>query len=314
MRRVFNFYDRVTPTKVGVHSGHIRGFWGYGPQLTLGLQLFLTLTALITFALPAAAGEKETASERVARTNVIRCAYGATKPNMYKDLQTGEMKGIYTEILQEAAKLLSLTIEWAGEPGYAEFAEGLRSGRYDAFCAPVGIVPSRARVSISAIPLMYNPQFIYTRADYPTLKKEDNFNRAEIKAGTTDGESFQIMTRRFLPNATEHSLPNMTPPSMLFMDVALGKADVVIHDPVLVNDFNQENKDKYQLVQALKTPLSVTPTTAFTVLPSETHLLNMFNVAFQTLLDNGKVEEILIKYNITPDVLYRVAKPYEVPQ
>lgn len=273
---------------------------------------FLALLLLI-LPFPALASDKLTASERVVSTNILRCGYGGGTPYFKKDPNTGEISGMYVEILQEAAKLLSLKIEWTEEVGYAEFAEGMKIGRYDAFCAPIGIVPSRTRVSTSAIPLAYNPQFFYTTKEKKISSNIQDYNKKEITAVTTDGEAFQILTRKFLPNATEVSNASMTPPANIFMDVAMGKVDVVMHDPVHINTFNKENAEKGKLIPITDEPTSLTPTTAFSVLPKDTHLLNMMNVAFQTLLDNGKVEEILMKYEVTPDILYRVEPNYKKP-
>lgn len=272
---------------------------------------FLTLLFLsVLFSTQAMA---ETAAERVLKTGVLRCGYGTSYPNMYREMATGEMKGAYTEVLFEAAKLLNLKVEWVSEPGYAEFPEGLKQGRFDAFCAPIGIIPSRARVSTTSIPLAYNPQIIYVREGGMRFKKPADLNNKDVVMATTDGEAFQVMTRRFFPEAIEHSLPNMSPPSQLFLDVVMSKADAVLHDPVLVHYFNRDNKGKYRLVPAFDDPIAVTPTSVLTVLPSETHLLNMFNVAFATLQRSGKIDEILNKYEIGPDVLYRVQTPYIVP-
>ena len=277
------------------------------------MKAYLLSLIIILLSFPALASDKLTASERVVKTNVLKCGYGGGNPYYKKNPNTGEISGMYVEILQEAAKLLSLKIEWAEEVGYAEFAEGLKIGRYDAFCAPIGIVPSRARVSTSAIPLAYNPQFVYTTKQKKTSSNIQDYNKKEIKAVTTDGEAFQILTRKFLPNATEVSNMSMTPPANIFMDVAAGKVDVVMHDPVNIDMFNKESSEENKLVSITDAPISLTPTTAFSVLPEDTHLLNMMNVAFQTLLDNGKVEEILRKYGVMPDILYRIQPHYQKP-
>ncbi len=277
------------------------------------MKKYLLPLIIIFLSFPAMASEKLTASERVVRTNILKCGYGGGNPYFIKNPNTGTISGMYVEIVQEAAKLLSLKIEWTEEVGYAEFAEGLKIGRYDAFCAPIGIVPSRARVSTSAIALAYNPQFVYVRDDKKSSNSISDYDKKEIKAVTTDGEAFQILTRKFLSNATEISNISMTPPASIFMDVVSGKADVVMHDPVNINMFNKENSGKNKLIPITDEPVSLTPTTAFTVLPEDTHLLNMMNVAFQTLLDNGKVEEIFMKYGVTPDILYRVQPHYHKP-
>jgi ABC-type amino acid transport substrate-binding protein len=103
----------------------------------------------------------------------------------------------------------------------------------------------------------------------------------------------------------------MTPPGQLMMDVAMGKADVILYDPVLVENFNRDQKGKYKLVPLLDQPVSVTPTTVFTVHPDDTHLLNMLNVALNTLILNGRVDEILNSYSISKDLIYRPLRSYQ---
>jgi polar amino acid transport system substrate-binding protein len=279
----------------------------------MSLRAFMAVLVLATLAAGSAwAEEKQSAYDRVIKSGVIRCAYGTAEPAFYKDQKTGQMSGFYYEILEEAAKLLSLKIEYVAEPGYAEFIAGLQSGRYDAFCAMIGIVPSRARVSVTSIPLAYNAQVVYVREGEKRFKTPADLNKPAVKMATTDGESFQILTRRFFPKAIEHNLPNATPPAQLLLDIAMGKADAVLYDPIYISGFNRNNPDK-KLVPAFDKPMSIAPSSVFTVLPHELPLVNMMNVAFQTLHDNGKVEEILTKYDIGPDVLYRMKPRYQDP-
>lgn len=276
--------------------------------------LFFLLFVLFSagFSSPSTASERETASERVVRTHIVRCGYSEAKPYMYKDIQTGEIKGAYPEILLEAAKLLGFKIEWTMEPGYAEFAEGLKTGHYDAFCAPVAIIPSRSLVSISTKPIVYIPNTLYVPKGKEKGHLISDYDRKTVKLGAVDGESFQILSRRLFPHAEEHSLPNMTPASSLLMDVATGKADGAIYDPVIIHEFNKNNAPKFEFVPAFKKPLVVNPQTLFTVLPEDTHLLNMFNVSLQTLLDNGRINEILNRNGLTADLAYRIQPPYKI--
>ncbi len=263
----------------------------------LGLSLFLLAGTSLH------AAEPESAYDRVMRTNTLRCAYVTTAPYAYKDLQTGEMAGLSIEIANEVAKALHLTLEWAAEVGFADFAEGFRTGRYDAFCGALTITPPRARVAAFTSPLFYVPYRVYGRKDEQRFHALSDINQPSVTVATVDGEAFQFVTRLYLPHAHEYNLPNMTPPGQLFVDVADKKADAIIHDPLLMAMYAQSNGDK---IKPLLPGVLESRPHGFAVGPKDLALLHVLDTAILTLQTTGVIDSILKKYEKGTPVLGRV--------
>lgn len=274
------------------------------------MRLFiLSLLCFFTLAAPAFAGnsEKESAYDRVMRTGTLRCAYVATGKYVYKDLATGEIKGAMVDVATTLAESLNLKVEWAAEVGYADFAEGLKTGRYDAFCGALMITPARARVAAFTDPILYFTYSTWGRIGENRFKNVSDINKPDISTATTDGEISQIITKKYFPNSKAYSLPNMTDPALLFTSIIDGKADVVVHDSWNVVLYNAANEKK--LSPVFDKPLEVYPA-GFAVAPNQQELLNALNVAILSFNNMGKAGAILDKWNVPPTAIYKIEKPF----
>lgn len=268
--------------------------------------IFILLTLWVSF--PAFAA-KETSYERVLRTNILRCAYGAADPYISKDMVSGKVKGPMVDIAEAMADQLALKVEWTAEVGYADFAEGLKTGHYDAFCGIMAMAPTRARAVAFTYPLFYAPYFVYVRQSEDRFKTLEDINQPHVKAGVIDGEVFQFMTRKRLPAAQEYSLPNMTAQGQLFVDIANGKADVALHDPLVTALYRRSNPD--QIKRLFDEPIEVY-SMAFAVMPQEQALRDMLNVSITALQNLKIIDGILNDHGIDGNTLYRMDKPYAV--
>ena len=108
-------------------------------------------------------GEHETAYHRVLRTGTLRCGYATSGTSLYKDPNTGELTGYIADIVRAFGEKLDTKIEWTAEVGYADFAEGLKNGRYDMFCGPISITPARAKAVVFSTPYIYKAFYVYVR-------------------------------------------------------------------------------------------------------------------------------------------------------
>src|SRR5262249_296654 len=63
---------------------------------------------------------------------VINVGYGQTGPWFYKDAKTGELGGIYKDVVDMLAKEIQIKVEWK-EVTFANSTVGLRRGDYDLF-------------------------------------------------------------------------------------------------------------------------------------------------------------------------------------
>src|SRR4051812_29807285 len=99
-------------------------------------KICLTLIpAFLLFSLPAFAAPKESAYDRVMRTQTIRCGWGTNNPWIYQDLKTGQMRGVIADVMNEIAGKLNLKLEWPEETGWGNLPEALESGRVDVACS-----------------------------------------------------------------------------------------------------------------------------------------------------------------------------------
>lgn len=276
--------------------------------LTVCLLMVLFTSALGSQGV--SAQERESAYERVLKTGILRCAYTVTPPYADKDLASGDVTGIMPDIAEAMADELELEIEWAEEVGFADFAEGLKTGRYDAFCSVMSIMPTRARQAAFTMPTLYAPRYVYARAGEDRYTSLEDVNQPDVTAATIDGETYQKATQLHLPNVKEYNLPNLTPQGQLFVDVVHGKADVVIHDPLVKAQFAQANPG--QIERLFTEPLEAFPV-GFAVNPYEEQLVRLLDSSLQLLHDNGTIDQILNSHGIEDHMLYRLHKRYIVP-
>jgi ABC-type amino acid transport substrate-binding protein len=269
---------------------------------------FVLLALLCATPALAADAPPESAYDRVMRTGTIRCAWATASKYVFKDAATGKISGPAPDLMEQLGATLSLKVEWMAEVGYADFAEGLKTGRYDAFCGALSIVPPRARAALFTMPTVYMPMFLYTAEGDARFHSVDDANKPGVKAGTIDGEAFQFATRRYLPKATEYSKPNMTPQGDMLVDVANGKADVAIYDPIAARDYNRNNPKKVSRVSPH--PVEVAPW-GFAVAPGEHKLVDLLNVGIMNMHMRGMIDRIFNDHDMGPHLVYRAAPMYE---
>lgn len=268
------------------------------------LFFLLTVAALLSGIQPSYA---ETAFERVLRTNTLRCAYASIDPYIYKDIKTDRVNGFIADIAREMGKRLDLKVEYVAEVGFADFAEGFKTGRYDAFCGGMTVTPKRTRVALYTYPLGKVPHYAYLKKGEDRFEIEEDMNSSEFKAGSIDGEVFEIFTKKFFPKSQIISYPNLTLPGQLFVDLADGKYDFLVHDDLIYGQYKTANKGK--VVRAFGKPLETNPI-AFSVGIGEQNLLEMLNTTIQLMHDDGVIDRILNQNNIGDASLIRVHSPY----
>lgn len=247
----------------------------------------------------------ETAYERVIRTGTIRCGYLVYDPEVIKDPNTGALSGWAIDIMSEAARKLSLQVDYVEEAPIASAFEGLKSGRYDALCTGMGETPERAREVIFTTPINYGLSFIYARPEDHRFDTDfDAINDPTVKIAVIDGEGAQIVADQRFPKAARDRLPNLTPIQMVLDEVAAGKADIAIMQATPANLYMQANPGKVRLTS--KTPVLAYPQAAGVFLNSETQLKSMVDAAIRALQLNGYVEQTLRKYNVQMDSILLV--------
>lgn len=275
---------------------------------------FLAMTILILFTYSAQAQEtkKESAYDRVMKSETIKCGYFIWPPFMEIDINTQEKSGVFYDITEEIGKQLSLKIEWSSEISWDSLFEGYKTGKYDAICGPMFSTPSRARESDFTTEIAYAPTYLYSRAD--DTRFDNNYEAANdesVKISILEGEYGQILANEIFPKAQKVTAMNLVDGSSQFMDVASSKSDVVLAEPILIDIFMQNNPGKLKRVSGSAIRLNPIK---ISVTPDEYRLTRMLDIALENLHDNGFIDKTFNKYLSKELDFPRVSKGYEVSE
>ncbi|MFA5040293.1 MAG: transporter substrate-binding domain-containing protein [Bdellovibrionales bacterium] len=285
------------------------------------MPLFVLIVVLVAFyaafvyasrqARTPAATKQETTFERVMRTQTIRCGYAIWDPVLFKDLKTGEIKGISRDIMDEVAKKLELRIDWTEEAGWGNIVEGLATHRYDMICNALGIISARARAIDFSVPLFYAPTYLVVRKDEKRIQKNEDANNPDITVSILDGEAFSFLAPRKFPKAVIKSLPQMTDYSAVYQDVEAKKADAT---GVTYSDFvryDRANPGKLKVVDKAN-PLLMYGA-SFGLPQGDVALKTMIDAALTELYFDGTIARVVKAYEFAPGEFLSPIKPYELP-
>ena len=254
------------------------------------LPLLLCLISTSAFA----AGEK--AYEKVVASNTIRCGYGISPPVLVKDPNTGALSGFDYDVWTEIGKELGLKIEWTEEAGWGNFIEGLKTGRYDAFCSQLWPDPARTKFLSLSDPVLFSFLETYTRAGDTRFDGNlDKVNDPSVKIPAIEGDVSVTVAQNGFPKAGIDYLPQTATVSDMFMSVISKKSDVIFIDQGMIAALDKNNKDALRKVKNV--PAAFTFASYYGVLAGEYQLRDMVNVALRTMKNDGRLEKLAKKYS-----------------
>lgn len=254
--------------------------------------------------------EKESTYARVLRTGEIRCAYAVYEPPLIKNPNTGQLSGIFYDVMEEAGRRLNLKIRWVEEVGYGTIAEGFVADRYDAFCNAVWPTPERSRGADFTIPLYYSPVDVIVRADDHRFDGDlTKLNDPAYTFAVKDGDVSASFAAQVFPRAHTVSIPDMADTSQLLVDLVHNKADAVISSPELMENFLGKNPGTVRDITP-DHPINTPPNTIM-IKPDQHQFKVMLDVTLQGLLSSGFVDAALEKYRDYHPAFLRVAPPYQ---
>ncbi len=273
-------------------------------------KILLILILCLFSPLAWAAGNSESAYDRVMRTGVLRCAYIVYPPETIKDANTGALSGTIVDLTEKAATLLDLKVEWVTEVGFADMFDGLYSGKYDALCSGLWESPARARMALFTVPINYGIHYAFVRTeDHRFDTNLGKLNNPGMTIAVIDGEYGESVARESYANAKAYRLPQLSDVSQMLLSVGTGKADVTFLQLGSARGYLDHNPG--QLRALTDHPVRVMPAPALAVARNEQQLKSLLDVSFRYLLNNGEVERVLRHYNPELDSYALIAKPYQ---
>jgi ABC-type amino acid transport substrate-binding protein len=257
--------------------------------------------------------QKQSLYDRVIQSGKIRCGYVVAFPGCVKDPNTGKLGGIGVDALELVAKKLGLTVDWSEEVGWGTMMEGLRAGRYDVVGVPLWTNPNRAKQAAFSKSLYYSPIFPYGRkGDNRFNGHLEKINSPTIKIATIDGETGQVIADSDFPKASRLSMTQMTDLSQLFLSVATKKADIAFAEPVVVDQYLHNNPGSVENASPNK-PVRLFPN-CWMFNRDELEFKAMLDTVLDEVINSGAMDKIISKYEPSPDLIYRVALPYQLPK
>jgi len=271
-------------------------------------RIILSLV-LLTFVFPAWAGDdKESAFDRVMKTNTIKCSWLVYPPFFVKDLNTGKLSGLTVETMEAIGAVADLKIEWAEEVSLTTAFEAINSGRFDMNCIPFWITPQRVKVSQPSVPLYFDGYYAFARKGDKRFKAGyETLNNNTVKISVQEGAAIQVLLPQRLPNAKISFQPALSDPMMQLQDVMTKKADVAFVEMSLFRDFEKQNLDMLEPITS--TPF-VTMPAAFWMPSSDARLKALIDESIKIIQNNGTMELLLNKYG-GRDIFSFVPKQYQ---
>ncbi len=274
------------------------------------MKSILTFVTLLFMACNAFAEGKqyESTYDRVIDTKTLRCGYFVWAPHFVIDPLTGEKSGFVYDMIEELGKTLGLKIEWAYEYNLGEQLESFKANKIDALCADGNFTKSALPYLDYTDGYLYIVGYAYALKDNKKITDFESLNSPDITFSVIDGDGSEPYIHMFFPKAKLLSMPVTTDSSMVGQNVFTRKADVMLNDPMSVDNYQKEDKEKLRLIGS-NHPLAISPI-HISLPKGQERLLTMLNQGIGLMNDVGIIDKVLDKYDPTGKKILRPQKRY----
>jgi polar amino acid transport system substrate-binding protein len=126
---------------------------------------------------------------KIKKGGTLEVGYAQLPLWFYKDAKSGELKGVFKELVDNLAKELEMTVNWH-EVTFANSTIGLRSGDYDMFGSSASYTVPRATVCNYVGPLWSKGSLAVVRkADADKYKTAADLNNPDVTISVNAGSS-----------------------------------------------------------------------------------------------------------------------------
>lgn len=284
------------------------------------LVLTIILSAAVSFAVGMYAAPrggapaqpvKETAYERVIRTNTLRCGYVYWDGGVMHDEKTGKVFGPWVDVTEALGRAAELKIEWTSEIAWSDVGAALKSGKIDALCAGMWTSAAKAKEIAFSTPLAYQALEAFVRTDEHRFDGDiGKINDSGVKTVVIENDNSDFIARQDFPKAQRLSLGSLngTDPEEM-MHVMTGKADVTFTVAGLWRQFGKANPGKIRRLAPDKKLRSFG--LAFAVDNDDLRLLQLMNVGAGEVQNSGELDKTLDTANRDwPDMFIKPLKPF----
>jgi len=273
----------------------------------------VTAFAVGTFVSPNAQTEvtRETAFERILRTQTIRCGYYVFAPVTVRDPNTNVMSGYSVDFMEALAKRAGLKIEWTEEVTFGNWVPALQSKRFDVVCTPMWPEIPMMKAMAFTDPMFYAGLSPLVRKDDDRFKDDlTRLNQPDVTFLTQDGNATDVLARDAFPNAKFYTVSALVGGGEYYQSITAKKADVVLTDRNAVDQFKKTNGDTLRLMD----PDHPVKLQGFTLVVERSEMLlkDFLDQSIHEMNNNGDIDRMLRKWEPEPGQTFlRVSRPFE---
>lgn len=185
---------------------------------------------------PAAEMESPTI-QAIKDRGTLRLGAAIALPAVYKDPNTGELKGVGIDMGNEAAERLGVDVQYI-ESSWDAIIAGLQANKYDAIVA--GLYATEERKKVVDFVTWYEEGLCFLVGNDSPIHTLENLNSSDVTIATVTGSGSEQTIKRELSEAQIRSVPLATggggaPPE----EVLSGRADASQLDAVLAQAWDQ---------------------------------------------------------------------------
>jgi ABC-type amino acid transport substrate-binding protein len=132
---------------------------------------------------------EESVLAKCRKEGVLRVGYAQTGPWFYKDAKTGELNGVYKDVVEQLAKELQVKVEWK-EVTFQNATIALRKGDFDLFGSSLTYLVTRA-IAVDFVGPYYSrgTLLLCHKDNADKFKTAADANRADVTFSVTSGAS-----------------------------------------------------------------------------------------------------------------------------
>ena len=254
--------------------------------------------------------EPQSVFEKLRKTGKLECGYNFWEPGLFMDEKAGELRGFVMEVVREIERYTKVEFDMATVIDWGNIASDLNTGKIDIMCAGMWNAVEMAKHMLFTRPISFQTLEAIVRADD---NRFDNnlaaLNSASVKIAVIDNADTAYIAENEFPKARRISMPMLASDAEMLLNVSTGKADVMFTNPGIAHGYMKNNPGKVKRAapgQALRVYGNT-----LVIAGDEQELANFLNLAIDQLINMGKIDSLIDKYNAQyPDTFLKPQKRY----
>jgi len=235
-----------------------------------------------------------TTLEKIMDTKILKVGYVNFEPIVFKDPDTGDLRGHFVLAIEEIARQMKVKCEYH-ETTWANLYKALREGEFHISIAPTfGTISQALSVAVSR-PLMYIGSSAIAKRRDRRFRSIQDVDQEGVVVAVTEGESGHRYAQAEIKRA-EVVVQPLRDQAITFSQVLEGNADVALGGAHMTAQFAAAHRKEVKDLFADE-PYNITGV-SWAVKPSDQAFLNFINTALNVLESTGKLAQFEKRYDL----------------